>query len=345
MIGRSGDILVRMQLRFVALFPLVAIAGCATPPPWGEGCDCEPSSLPDPAKPSVGAPAKATPAPEEPRIVIDSNDECIQKSGSGTTVTKLDPERRLLVTYVGGRTESATRFDADKKAVASVYWGEGGAPNQTDYTFDVNDHLTEIKSSSGLWVPFFTPAKEPTYSVVRWANTYAENGRLVHTTKTSGSAPLYIGYREDPWTVDFFFEENASQQCVRMERWFTPGNGNPVIVDVEKRTYDEAGRLTRSDWYGTDTWTMAPMMSSTIWTYDGQGRLVQERWWRDGTKLDGSFGFSKTIEYRDDGSQRIVTLNPSSDTGEVGPFVTERSAYCAVIDAWQRPGTSRCAAQ
>jgi hypothetical protein len=53
--------------------------------------------------------------------------------------------------------------------------------------------------------------------------------------------------------------------------------------------------------------------------------------------------------YRADGTQRIEVIDYFDDVGPGTPTVTERSASCALIDAWRggpyeavRPTTSRC---
>ena len=248
----------------------------------------------------------------------------------------------MTAAYDGGQAIWARRYDADRRVVSLAHWV--GTRFQADVSYDAQGNITEHRISYVTEPPFWTPAPSSSAGY-RYANTYAATGALERSVIT----PLAPAEQH---IVELLFTENAAGQCERIEKRSTMID-QPTIVSAEERHYDDAGRITRVDYFGTrrcafGTPAVDNAMSSALLTYDAQGRLALRRYWCDGTNLDTEPGSVTTFEYRADGSQRIEEVNHESEGGP-GPYVTERSAYCAVIDAWlggdgtaAKPKGARC---
>lgn len=191
--------------------------------------------------------------------------------------------------------------------------------------------------------PFEAPATSDQFRLTRYVNRYDDGGALVATSIS------YEGPSVTNWpTTEVVFDEDDNQRCVRIASVATSSTGEK-LERVEERYYDAAGRLERAELFGAwapaySAWCRG--QATTLWTYDDQGRLVQERFWCN--QVDEEPHRSTTIRYRKDGSQRVERRNRMTDIAQ-GTIVTERSAYCSVIDAWRsadreatRPPATRC---
>lgn len=308
---------------------LLIPAACATPSTSGE--TSPPNDPATPAAPGMGVAA----------------DECVEGGEDPQTQirTRLDITTRTTTTTAQGGdgfvVKTASRYDEAKRIVVAARWGRSnfGDSYQTDVAYDVHGHVVDSRTSYLPNPALDAPATTETFDAVHHDNTYDTNAVLTRSVATASGMNAYGAITE------YLFSENGAGQCTKIETHWS-AEGQSPIDQIEERTYDAAGRLVRADYSGNvprHCPTTAAMHSRT-WTYDDQGRLTQERFWCDGTNLEASPEEWKTILHRADGSQRIEWASSLDDTAD-GVHVTERSAYCAVIDAWlaePKPST-RCA--
>jgi hypothetical protein len=290
--------------------------------------------------------------PEPTGIVIDSLDECIEKTttymGSFTQTVKLDTAKGVIAEYLGGKTLWAYRYDANKRLVAVAYWQPNPDPPnwaafQKDYLYDASGHIEDVTLTYSSAPPFYSSATATGNKgwSVHYTNAYQPNGALAKSVVASSSST-------SSWTAEYVFVENATTaRCDEVEL------STGAHVQTEKRIYDTAGRITRADKYGMQRCGLAGDelgTSTRLWTYDTEGRLTNASFWCRNTPLTDPPSSSTTVEYFADGSQRVEKVDRTTDVAPVGwPTVIERSAYCAVIDAWRggprkasTPETTRC---
>ena len=232
----------------------------------------------------------------------------LRDDGTRFLAWRYDDSKRL-VAYAGFRQPQGTK------------WDEFQHDRQYDSHGNQIDFRLSYPATASLDRP---PSDAETWSEERFENVYGPTGALLSSTRTAYQRGVTA-----PDTPRTLFHENAALQCDRIE---TDG----AATFVETRSYDGRGRLSRVD---TTSSTIAFNCSSStwtkIWTYDDGGRTTLLREWCDGAAPTSAPGRVTTTTYRVDGTERVEVIDRTSDLPGDYPEVTERSAYCAVIDAWR----------
>jgi hypothetical protein len=287
----------------------------------------------------------ATPlAPTSPSSVVTDCTE-VTTRGEGPTYRislRLDVGSRIISLFgEDGSKVLAWRYDEAKRLVAKAGYPKPGGSQwdvfQHDYLYDVHGNQVDFRLSYPSSANLEVPSTAETWSGTHFENQYDPSGVLLSSTQTSygsgaGSTPA----------LEILFRENTAHACERVEY-------RGAFSLTETRTYDAAGRISRIDAPGKgagqrkcSTWTKS-------WTYDDRGRPTLVREWCDPVGPDAEPGRSVTTTYRADGTQRIEVIDSFDDVKPGTAIVTERSASCALIDAWRggpynavHPTTSRC---
>jgi YD repeat-containing protein len=329
-------------------------APAASPTPAAPDADAsaaDADASPPVADASAPDPDASQPAPGITGVDIDSPDECVVTftnalgTSKGTSSTKLDPNARVIAYYLGGQT-TAYRYDAAKRLVAMARWGPTSIPYQEDYDYDAHDNLVAMRAAYSGTTPFYSPATGSDYLVQQFVNTYDAGGALVGVVFTA-SGPRATGYP----TIAYVVHENAAGHCEQISEHWSWASGSSEGANV-KRAYDAAGRLWREDTTFNGHCHIFSLASAatitTFWSYDSFGRVTQKTSWCDSTTFDDWPIDSTTITYGTDGSSHAERTF-ETDVGGESPQIVERSAYCAVIDAWRGgppsaplPASPRC---
>jgi hypothetical protein len=238
----------------------------------------------------------------------------------------------------------AWRYDEAARLIARAGFRRPQSTNayeefQHDHRYDSHGNQTDFRLTYPKAANIDAPSDAEINWGVRMENVYDGNGAFISTTLTSfGTNESAHGTRQ------MLFHENAAHQCDRIEN---VRDGTPS--SVETRSYDALGRLSRADEVFAPTAEREASTYTRIWAYDERGRTTLVREWFGGTAPDGKPGRVTTTTYGADGTVHVDLLDDVTDVDSERNVVIERSAHCAVLDAWRagdrdsaQPTSTRC---
>ena len=287
----------------------------------GLGAACSPPTLP-PTGPDANAPAAGPTGCLEVRRWPD-NPGVIDH-----TRKAWDATRRILTAET---SPSATfdkiwtlqwRYASEGRILA--YAGLQPDAFQHDFRYDSHDNLIEMRASYPDRADVTTPSSSASTYATVYANEYDPAGRLLTSTVTMSGGI-------EPRVVKRTYTEEAGR-CTKIV------SVGPEGTQEEVRSYDDAGRLIRSEQTG------GYRPSSTAIVYDDKGRVDTLTIAIGGNVFPGVVTVRHT--YGADGSEDIDHEDSSNDVLSQRHHITARTPACLEIDAAVgAPSDARCRAQ
>ena len=199
-------------------------------------------------------------------------------------------------------------------------------PFQQDYRYDDHGDVSELRLSYPAVPDLMTPSTSATWLGLRYDNQYSAAGRLLASTVATFGA----GASSPP--EQRTYAEDAEGRCEVVQS--TIGSGQS---SVERRGYDDAGRLARID-VTNDTGS-----SHTEFRYDDHGRILSKAFKNESTTAFFQGEIMTIYEYAADGSQTVTRFDTVTDITNDQHVVTTRSPACQTIDdAPGKPADLRC---